>query len=603
MKLKFTLIALFSCAVLFSQNFLEVQLPKPDKLNPFFIGPLLKSTIHYGVTPPNYNGKVILFNHGYIDLNQTQFLFDNSFYQKTYDEGYQAVFVATTRGGGIWVNGELLAESIDIITAKYNVSDVSIIAHSNGGKAAEAAMIQYGKKNKVSQVFALGTPYWGTYLADISQMPWLNWAWRLTGLNEGARTSTTYYCRDVVRPYLDNNSNNEPEKFVVLGASGYFNGSNLLARAAFTTTGGILLPVQGANDGVAPYRSTLRPGAEYVFRKNDYRAFFDHIDVSLGQFSWRYVKSYLQNRSQKSNQSLETNIADNHITTSNYYIIHSENEYDQITLDKNSTFAVAEIIHENPIAEFQGFDLNQKQINITKTHHAEDHKTVIPLSSNHIKLKSESRFAAFIKQNNGITMSLEHQVKNNYPTLKVDVLSEKKNNELLQNTEIRGVIIKTSKIDGTPLKNDPEIITFDKKNGSFYFDTKNLEEGVYSLFLNSESKGNFKRSIISGFVVGDVLKALSNSTENSDLLNQTDRSIQITPNSVKNYALLSLQGYDISDKLSLGVYDITGKKITDFVVPANQNSQYNISEKLQPLSAGIYLLQVNNLKTIKFVKE
>ncbi|MHA7056160.1 T9SS type A sorting domain-containing protein [Aquimarina sp. M1] len=602
MKLKFTLITLFSCAILFSQNFLELQLPKPDNLSPFFIGPLLKSTIHYGATPPNYNGKVILFNHGYIDLNQNQFLFDNSFYQRTYEEGYQAVFVATTRGGGIWVNGELLAESIDIITTKFDVPDVYIIAHSNGGKAAEAAMIQYGKKDKVRQVFALGTPYWGTYLADISQMPWLNWAWRLTGLNEGARTSTTYYCRDVIRTYLDNNTNNQPEKFIVLGASGYFNGSNLLARAAFTTTGGILLPVQGVNDGVASYRSTRRPGATYVFRKNDYRAFFDHIDVSLGQFSWPYVKPYLQNRSQKSNHSLDTKISDNYRTTSNYYIIHSENEYDQVTLDKNATIAVAEIIHENPTAEFQAFDRSQKQINISKTYSDQDHKTVIPFSSTNIDLKSASRFAGFIKQNNGITMSLEHQVTEDHPILKVDVLSDKKNDELLLNTETRGIIIKTSKIDGTPLQNDPEIIMFDKKNSSFYFDTKNLAEGIYSLFLTSESKGNFKRNIISGFVVGDIHKALRTKAR-IDIIDTKEKLIQITPNSVRNVALLSLKGYDVSDKLSLNVYDITGKKILNFVVTPNKKQTYDISEKLLSLSPGIYLLQVNGIKTIKFVKE
>ncbi|SEL15005.1 Por secretion system C-terminal sorting domain-containing protein [Aquimarina amphilecti] len=603
MKLKLTLIALLSCAILFSQNFLEVQLPKPDKLSPFFIGPLLKSTIHYGATPSNYNGKVILFNHGYIDLNQSQFLFDNSFYEKTYNEGYQAVFVATTRGGGIWVNGELLAESIDIVTEKYDVEDVYIIAHSNGGKAAEAAMIQYGKKDKVQQVFALGTPYWGTYLADISQMPWLNWAWRLTGLNEGARTSTTYYCRDVVRPYLDNNPNNEPEKFVVLGASGYFNGSNLLARAAFTVTGGILLPVQGANDGVASYRSTLRPGAEYVFKKNDYRAFFDHIDVSFGQFSWPYVKSYIQNRSQKNKKSLEIEKTSDFITTSNYYIIHSENEYEEIVLDKNSTSAVAEIIHENPTATFKGITKDLKQTILVKKNTQENHKSVIPLSSSNIKLQSDSRFAAFIKQNNGITMSLEHQIKNKHPLLKVNISSTRKNDELLLNTETRGVIIRTSTINGTPVQSNPEIIAFDKINNSFYFDTKDLEQGVYSLFLNAENKGNFKRSIISGFVVGDIHKALDINTEVDEYLDKTNKSIIITPNSVKNYAILSLQGYLTSDKFSLTIYDITGKKMMTSQVKTTQNSQYNISEKLQQLSSGIYLLQVNNEKTIKFVKE
>ncbi|WP_299895209.1 T9SS type A sorting domain-containing protein [uncultured Aquimarina sp.] len=602
MKLKITLITLLTSTLLFAQSFTEVQLPKPDQLNPFFIGPLFKSTIHYGATPPNYNGKVLLFNHGYIDLNQNQFLFDNSFYKETYKEGYQAVFVATTRGGGIWVNGELLAESIDIVTTKYNVSDVTIIAHSNGGKAAEAAMIAYGKKNQVSQVFALGTPYWGTYLADISQMPWLNWAWRLTGLNEGARTSTTYYCRDVVRPYLDNNENNEPDKFVILGASGYFTGSNLLARAAFTLTGGVLLPVQGANDGVAPYSSTLRPGGEYVFRKNDYRAFFDHLDVSFGQFSWPYVKSYLQNRSQRSSNTRSSTISNNYITTSNYYMIHSENEYDQITLDKNSTFAVAEIIHENAEAQFTSTLENQKKTELLKPQQQEEHKTIITVTNNKQQLKSDSRFAAFIKQNNGITMKLEHQPKDVFPILKVDIIAEQKDKQLLRNTEVRGMIIKTSEINGAAQENDPQLISFNKKNGSFYFNTKGLDDGVYSLFLNSESEGNFKRSIISGFVVGDIYKSMNTEETNTPIT--TEKSLTITPNSVKDNAILTLTGYtNNSDQITLAIYDISGKRIKDFVIPTNQNSKYDISNNLQSLSRGIYLLQVNKEKVVKFVKE
>ncbi|MDY8136553.1 T9SS type A sorting domain-containing protein [Aquimarina sp. 2201CG5-10] len=604
MKLKLTLIALFSCAILSSQSFLEVQLPKPDQLNPFFIGPLVKSTIHYGVTPPNYNGKVILFNHGYIDLNQSQFLFDNSFYQETYNEGYQAVFVATTRGEGIWINGKLLAESIDIITEKFNVPQIYLVAHSNGGKASEAAMIHYEKKNKVAQAFALGTPFWGTYLADISQMPWLNWAWRLTGLNEGARTSTTYYCRDVVRPYLDNHPNNEPEKFVILGASGFYKGSNLLARAAFTLTGGILLPVQGANDGVAPYNSTLRPGAEYVFRKNDPRAAFDHLDVSFGQFSWPYVQSYIENgsrknlsKSQKNNNSFKTE--------SNYYIIHSENKYDQILLDKGSEYGIAEIIHEHSKAKFQLYDQNLKKIQLPENYVTRNHQTVIPILTKNSVLNSDSKFVAFIKQNNGIKMSLE-QLKNNnhYPKLKVDIYSNKKDIQLPLNTVVRGVIIKTSKIDGIPLQNNPEIITFNRNNDSFLFDTKNLEDGVYSLFLNSENKNNFKRTIISGFVVGDVKKSLSKN-DNENTINSDQKSILITPNSVKNVASLSFLGYKIPDQqLAIQVFDITGKVIKKFSINTiQQTRQYNISEQLQTLNSGIYLLKIGSLKTLKFFKE
>ncbi|MCK8522311.1 T9SS type A sorting domain-containing protein [Aquimarina sp. D1M17] len=598
MKLKTTLIALFSCALLFSQNFAEVQLPTPDKLSPLFIGPLVKSTIHYGVTPPNYNGKVIIFNHGYIDLNQGQFLFDNSFYQDTYNEGYQAIFVATTRGKGIWINGELLAEAIDIVTQKYNVAQVYLVGHSNGGKASEAAMFQFGKKDKVTRAFALGTPFWGTYLADISQMPWLNWAWRLTGLNEGARTSTTYYCRDVVRPILDNHPDNEPGKFVVLGASGFYKGSTI-AAPAFLLTGGILLPVQGANDGVAPYNSTLRPGAEYVFSKNDSRAIFDHLDVGLGQFSWPYVKSYIENKNHK---SIVSNINEKHPTRieSNYYIIHSENEYDKINLDKGSKFAVAEILHEDSEAIFNSIDKNGKKV-IHKNYHTQNHKTVIPFSEDQVSLKSNSKFVAFIKQDNGIRMSLERISNKNNTILKVDIYSNQKDIQPIKNTEVRAILTKTSEIDGTPTQNESKVVLFKRNGSSFYYDTKNLEHGVYSAFINSENNTAFRRSIISGFVVGDIQEAFALNSNNGSL-KPIKESIRIIPNSVKNNAVLSINTELASKHIKATIYDITGRSVKTISLDTADNA-YDISEHVQSLIPGIYLLNVNHQSTIKFVKE
>lgn len=602
MSLKITLIALFFSAITSAQNFTEVQLPTPDKLSPLFIGSLSKSTIHYGATPPNFNGKVILFNHGYLDLNQGQFLFDNSFYRDTYRDGYQAVFVATTRGGGIWVNGQLLAESIDIITSRFHVAQVYLVGHSNGGKASEAAMIQYGKKNKVALAFGLGTPYWGTYLADISQLPWLNWAWRLTGLNEGAYTSTTYYCRDVIRPYLDRHANNQPEKFVVLGASGFYHGSHILAAPAFLVTGGILFPAQGANDGVAPYSSTLRPGAEYVFEKNDSRAIFDHLDVGMGQFSWSYVKQYIENNSPVHKLISKAKKLNRTKIESDYYIIHSDNEYEEINLDDNSTSAIAEIIHEDEFTTFQILNKNNKQATSYKNIAKENHKTTISFSESGLRLKSKSRYAAFIKQNNGIKMSFENIKKGKHPSLKVHITVTNKNANLLASGQVRAVISRNAHIDGTPIESETEIINFTPINGNFYFDTKNLKDGIYSIFINSESKNNYKRSIISGFVIGDVKENLS-AFQNKKIL-QPEKQVSLYPNAVKDQAYLHInEHFNNPEYIEISIFDITGKKIKDFKIKTNQTHNHNISNHIKSLKGGIYLLKAGSQSTIKFIKE
>ncbi|TPN85926.1 T9SS type A sorting domain-containing protein [Aquimarina algicola] len=598
MKLKLTLLALLICAISFSQNFREVQLPKPENISPLFVGPLFKSTIHYGVRPPNYNGKVIVFNHGYIDLNQGQFLFDNSFYQNTYDAGYQAVFVATTRGEGIWVNGKLLAEAIDIVTEKFNVPQVYLVGHSNGGKASEAALIRYQKQDKVTKAFALGTPFWGTYLADISQLPLLRWAWSLTGLNEGARTSTTYYCRDVVRPYLDNDPNNIPEKFVILGASGYYKGSTI-AAPGFLLTGGVLLPVQGANDGVAPYNSTLRPGGEYVFRKNDPRAIFDHLDVGLGQFSWKYVKSYIENPSKKSNQIVQKN-QNRHVIESDHYIVYSENEYDKLQLDKNAKFGVVDILHQQPTAQFQVLDQKKQPLSGIKSINNGEHRTTISFSENNLELKSNSKFIAFVKQDSRIKMKLETISKNSFPILKVNLLSDTEEMYTSHNINVTGTITKTAEIDGTPVENEPQVITFTNKDNSFYFDTQELQDGVYSLFANSESNGDFKRSIISGFVVGDIKNGFDTKENIAADLKST---VKLYPNAVKNNAMLSIAVDPSKEIHTIHIYNISGKELKQFTIRKNQQGNYNISDQLTTLQRGIYLLKIDGSNTIKFLKE
>ncbi len=597
MKIKLTLFMLFMGIFMHSQSFKEVQLPTPDKMSSFFIGPLIKSTIHYGATPPNYNGKVILFNHGYIDLNQTHFLFNNSFYQETYNEGYQAVFVATTRGEGLWENGELLAESIDNITEKYRVPSLYIIAHSNGGKASEAAMYRYGKKDKVKKVFALGTPYWGTYLADISQFPLLNWAWRLTGLNEGSRTSTTYYCRDVVRPYFDNHPDNEPEKFVVLGASGFYNGSTILAPV-FLATGGILLPVQGANDGVAPYQSTLRPGAEYVFSERDPEAIFDHLDVALGQFTWGYIKDRIENNQDRRSFKEEKSLSNDNQLESDYYILQSENSYDRISLDKDSKYAIAQILHENKQAKFKALDKHNKQISYVKTHTNDLHNTVITVEEDNVDIQSNSKYVAFVKQEKGIVMTFR-----NYDQKKLEVgfknAAQKELN--IDQVNVRGVLVKTTNIDGSKVASQREIIIeFDKKGKKYSFETTSLDDGVYSLFLNSSKENDFKRSLITGFVIGKYNESINTIREDKELLE--NNNVQLYPTVIENKATILLKKNE-GKEVNVKIYDVTGKLMKNFVKKRNTSQVYEVSEKLQSLQAGIYLLKINNEEIIKFVKK
>ena len=587
-KIKVLIVALVLPLFLFSQNFIEKQLPSPNELSSFFIGPLIKSTIHYGERPSNYNGEVLLFNHGYIDLNQL-FFTNNTFYRDAYNAGYQAVFVATTRGEGLWKNGELLAESIDIITNKYSVNDLTVIAHSNGGKAAEAAMFSFNKRNKVKKVIALGTPYWGTYLADVSQKWWFNWIWKNTGLNEGAATSTTYYCRDVVRPLFDNAPNNQPEKFIILGASGFKNGHTILAPLMFTS-GGILYLAQGTNDGVTPYSSSLRPGATYLFNKGE--AKLDHIDVALGQYVWNTIKPYL-NRNINGKKTTNKQEQEAAYIISDYQIINSENSYDKIIMNDNQE-ALVEVFHEK---ELQDFKLQSDKKALQPIHKTKSRNPVAIYNSSYVikdveHLNANSKFAAFVHFPNGPKMKYQTQKEEQNISVEFDDLTIP-----LQLIEVDAVITKTSDLLGKTIDGDSFIYPLSLNNGKFILNTSDFSDGVYSIHVTGKHK-NFTRSIISGFTVGK----LASKDIAEEITSETSLNISLKSTIIHDHIELISNGN--SQNIKVSIFNLNGQLKTTENFSTDNN--YKLTKGISSLASGLYILTVekgNLKKSFKIIKK
>ncbi|CAM1343833.1 T9SS type A sorting domain-containing protein [Tenacibaculum amylolyticum] len=594
------IIVLFLCTItLTAQNFIEKQLPSPEKLSSFFIGPLVKSTIHYGKKPSNFNGEILLFNHGYIDLNQL-FFTNNTFYEDAYNAGYLVVFVATTRGEGMWVNGELLAESIDIITQKYTIPRLTIIAHSNGGKAAEVAMFTHHKKDKVKRVISLGTPFWGTYLADISQKWWFNWIWRKTGLNEGSATSTTYYCRDVVRPHFDNAANNQPEKFFILGGSGFKNGHTILAPLMFTS-GATLFLAQGTNDGVTPYSSSLRPGGTYVFKKGE--AKLDHVDIALGQYVWKYVEPILNTPLVKPTSKKTVSQP---IIFSDYQIINSENVYDKIIPDTKYDELTIEVFHEK---ESDDFILSSHQKQLVRTHPKQQVKGlqlskhsssyILPTSTTPISIEGNSKFAAFIRFPNGPKMKYIPRKENNLLTI-----SFANTNLPLKNIAVDALVTKTGDLYGNTTQNDSYAYNFsyNEDTKEFYLDTSDFESGTYSIHITGKHE-KFVRSVISGFTIGK----LSNDQINSTYTNNSKQlSIGLTSNLIDTtIELKNTSSNDQIHEVTVAVHNLNGELSIQKEIK-NYNGSFILSEKVASLAKGLYILTVRNKqrkKSFKFIKK
>ncbi|MDX1904448.1 MAG: hypothetical protein SFU27_09855, partial [Thermonemataceae bacterium] len=170
-----------------------VQLPLPSKMNVVEGGSTGGNndvgTIYYGSVPANSSTKpVLVFIHGYNSSAKTWWE-DNDMYSKAYADGYRTAFVSVHPDQTMWTNGQLFAGMLNTITTYFGVSRVVVIAHSKGGVDTDAALIHYGAWNKVERVLTLGSPHFGTPLADLASSGWTSWLGAIFGQNNNATKS------------------------------------------------------------------------------------------------------------------------------------------------------------------------------------------------------------------------------------------------------------------------------------------------------------------------------------------------------------------------------------------------------------------------------
>ena len=215
------------------------------------------NTIYYGLTPPgSANRPVLVFVHGYASKASVWYSGDDNMYNDVYNDGYRAAYVSLTPNKHVWTNGAMLSTIIDRVTQHYNVSSVTVVGWSKGGVDTDAALVHFGANSKVDQVFTLSSPHNGTYLAELAN----SWLLSLVNIifmqNNDATRSLTRGNMAYFRSITDNNPNNTVP-YTTIG--GWGNGP--LARVDIPQ--GILhlnggSKSSGGNDGVVPYRSSLR---------------------------------------------------------------------------------------------------------------------------------------------------------------------------------------------------------------------------------------------------------------------------------------------------------------------------------------------------------
>lgn len=233
---------------------------------------------YVGATPPNPDPTrpILVFVHGRGGSAQTwwsstAYHGTNDMYAYAYKNGYRTAFVDLYPEGSMWENGALLSRLLDEIRAHFGRSRVAIVAHSKGGVDTNAASVHYGAAAKISQVVTLGSPHWGTPLADIAHSRWTSWLTELIGQNTEATAVMRTGYMEWFRSITDLKDPTVPYYTLSGTRCGPFLSALWYGCAA----------ISGEDDGVVPVWSARKPGG--ILLKT---AAWDHDEIRMGSRTW-----------------------------------------------------------------------------------------------------------------------------------------------------------------------------------------------------------------------------------------------------------------------------------------------------------------------------
>jgi pimeloyl-ACP methyl ester carboxylesterase len=612
MRISIWVCLVLSALSLNAQTISTYQLPTPQQLTPLFIGPITGSGIYYGASPSyvNPNKPVIVYVHGFIDLNNAWFIPGNDMYDNTYNANQNCAFVALTRGEGMWENGRLLAGMIDDITRHFGVSSVVLVAHSNGGKSSEVAMITHNRRHKVDRVISLGTPFYGTELANVAEAPGFNLLVDLIGLGGGMSTSTTYYMGGYARPILDWSWRNQPGKFINFGAWGYNNGTTLLARPVMTTSGTLLNWLgsgasSGGNDGVTPYWSSSRRWGrpQWTTGQGNPVSQFDHLDVALSDVVWNSIEplftAHLSSLRENPSQVDQAAVV-NETISSRLQFLSSEDKNHSFTVENGVKDLAMIILHNSASDQFKlqqvlaNGELAATSIDLdallTTSDLLEGKSSHIPLSQlpvGEYKVTSETKFAALVNHKKGVELEYNnsHQFAfDQAPTFEVKL--NKAEQYDLSKLSLKAIITYKHKLDGSPLEKEVTIIeTFKPTEEGTYTlrPTNHLSNGVYNIVIHAQHP-DFQKSLVTGFVMNSEEAIPARKT-----VETTISALSVYPNPAKDFIQVTFEN---DAQAQVNLYDINGRVLYQQTVQETGQQQFQLDLNQLKLSQGTYFLEV-----------
>ena len=229
--------------------------------------------------PKDRSKPPLVFVHG-INSSSSTWFNQNDMAKQAVLNGYQTAFIDLHPDQDMKKNGKLLAEKLKEIYDLFG-RKLIVIGHSKGGIDTQSALVYYEAHPYVDKVITLGSPHYGTPLADLAYSKGGGWLAQILGQKNGALYSLQTGLMAAFRSETDQ-LETFPDKYITYSGSewGTFGGSLYL--------GGMYLKSFGTNDGAVTVSSTRLSYANNILTGK-----WDHLSIKNGTSMFPVFQNHL----------------------------------------------------------------------------------------------------------------------------------------------------------------------------------------------------------------------------------------------------------------------------------------------------------------------
>ncbi|UII31247.1 T9SS type A sorting domain-containing protein [Fulvivirga ulvae] len=578
------------------------------------------NTIYYGKIPPNaLNKPVMVFVHGYATNAGVWFKGNDNMYQDVYQDGYRSAFVSLTPNRHMWTNGNMFANMLDQIISHYGSDNIVLVGWSKGAVDIDAALVHSDANTKVSQVFTLSAPHFGTGIAELANSVLLTLVNIIFMQNNDATVCLKRGYMNYFRSLTDEHVNNTVH-YTTLGAWGNGPLNRLIIPQGYLYLAGGS-KASGGNDGVVPYSGSRRPGGTELFggQRKEYLLGFipyytgpdetnlDHYEITRGSKAWPHIKANLNEAGQT--YATPDKYNPNAIISSNMQVVTGGAGKTPFAIEDNAEKATVLILGKgmkHTVKSATGDIIRSKQL-VSERLADNTWQTVYevePAGQYDYRIESDQAFIALIGTEGGVEAHLttglsdSKLVYQSGETIRLGLTLFQKNKKYDGEATVTGTMLRTTDLQLKQTEDNPIIVSFKKHKGQFIAEVSDkLSAGIYDIVVNVNG-GSFAKTVLTSIAItGDEGTALNSVSESLSIDN-------IYPNPGKGSINLVVTVRDENTMLS--VYNMFGQKVKDFDIGGVKGKialQWNLTDDIQP---GLYILQLaheNNKVTKKLVIE